>query len=56
MYEIVESLAYLFLDIIDKNLHWKPHRVKRNQQPKRINKEIIDAIKTRDRYKSINDN
>ena len=34
----------------------KQHRVKRKQQPKWLNGEIIEAIKTRDRYKSINDN
>ena len=34
----------------------KQHRVKCKQQPKWLNGEIIDAIKTRDRYKSINDN
>ena len=34
----------------------KQHRVKRKQQPKWLNGEIIYAIKTRDRYKSINDN
>ena len=54
--DIVESWSSLFLDIIDKHLPLKQHRVKRKQQPKRLNGEIIEAIKTRDRYKSINDN
>ena len=54
--DIVESWSSLFLDIIDKHLPLKQHRVKRKQQPKWLNGEIIDAIKTRDRYKSINDN
>ena len=54
--DIVESWSSLFLDIIDKHLPLKQHRVKRKQQPKWLNGEIIDAIKTRDRYKFINDN
>ena len=54
--DIVESWSSLFLDIIDKHLPMKQHRVKRKQQPKWLNGEIIDAIKTRDRYKSISDN
>ena len=54
--DIVESWSSLFLDIIDKHLPLKQHRVKRKQQSKRLNGEIIDAIKTRDRFKSVNDN
>ena len=54
--DIVESWSSLFLDINDKHLPLKQHRVKRKQQPKWLNGEIIDAIKTRDRYKSINEN
>ena len=54
--DIVESWSSLFLDIIDKHLPLKQHRVKRKQQPKLLNGEIFYAIRTRDRYKSINDN
>ena len=54
--DIVERWSSLFLDIIDKHLPLKQHRVKCKQQPKWLNGEIIEAIKTRDRYKSINDN
>ena len=54
--DIVESWSSLFLDIIDKHLPLKQHRVKRKQQPKWLNGEIIEAIKKRDRYKSKNDN
>ena len=52
----VESWSSLFLDIIDKHLPLKQHRVQRKQQPKWLNGEIIDVLKIRDRYKSINDN
>ena len=54
--DIVESCSPLFLHIIDKHLPLKQHRVKRKQQPKWLNGEIIEAIKTRDTYRSINDN
>lgn len=53
--DIVDSWSSIFLDIIDKHLPLKQHRVKHKQQPKWLTGEIIDAIKTRDRYKSIND-
>lgn len=43
------------MTIIDKHLPLKTHRVKNKQQPKWITPEIIEAIKTRDRYKSLND-
>ena len=54
--EAVETWSSLFLDIVDKHLPLKQHRVKRQQQPKWLTGEIIDAIRTRERYKSINDN
>ena len=53
--DAVETWSSLFLDVANKHLPLKQHRVKRKQQPKWIIGEIIDAIKTRDRYKSIND-
>ena len=53
--DAVETWSSLFLDVVNKHLPLKQHRVKRKQQPKWITGEIIDAIKTRDRYKSIND-
>ena len=52
--DIVETLSSLFSDIVDKHLPSKKHRVKRKQQPKWLTVDIIDAIKTRDRFKSIN--
>ena len=52
--DIVETWSSLFNDIVDKHLPLKKHRVKRKQQPKWLTVDIIDAIKTRDRFKSIN--
>ena len=48
-------MVIIDLDIADKHLPLKQHRVKRQQQPKWLTGEIIDAIRTRERYKSIND-
>ena len=38
---------------MDKHLPLKTHRIKYKQQPKWITPEIIDAMKTRDGYKSL---
>ena len=54
--DVVETLSSLVLDIADKHLPLKQHRVKRQHQPKWLTGEIIDAIKTRERYKCINAN
>ena len=54
--DVVETWSSLFLDIADKHLPLKQHRVKCQQQPKWLTGEIIDAIRTHERYKSINDN
>ena len=54
--DVVETWSSLFLDIADKHLPLKQHRVKRKQQPKWLTGEIIDAIRTCERYKFINDN
>ena len=54
--DVVETWSSLFLDIADKHLPLKQHRVKHQQQPKWLTGEIIDAIRTHERYKSINDN
>ena len=51
---IVETWSSPFSDIVDKHLPVKKHRVKRKQQPKWLTVDIIDAIKTRDRFKSNN--
>ena len=52
--DVVDTWSHMFLSIVDKHLPLKSHRVKYKQQPKWMNPEIIDAIKTRDRYKSLN--
>ena len=54
--DVVETWSSLFLDIAVKHLPLKHHRVKRQQQPKWLTGEIIDAIRTRESYKSYNDN
>ena len=54
--EVAETWSSLVSDIDDKHLPLKQHRVKRQHQPKWLTGEIIDAIKTRERYKCINDN
>ena len=51
--DIVETWSSLFCDIVDKHLPLRQHRVKRKQQPKWLTADIIDAIKTRDRFKSL---
>ena len=52
--DVVDTWSHMYLSIVDKHLPLKSHRVKYKQQPKWINPEIIDAIKIRDRYKSLN--
>ena len=52
--DIVETWSTLFCDIVDKHLPLRKHRVKRKQQPKWLTANIIDAFKTRDRFKSVN--
>ena len=52
--DILEEWSNLFLSVVDKHLPLKSHRVKHKQQPKWITPEIIDEIKTTDRYKSLN--
>ena len=52
--DVVDTWSSLFLSIVDKYLPLKTHRVKYKQQPKWITPEIIDAMKTRDRYKALN--
>ena len=51
--DVVDTWSTMFLNIVDKHLPLKSQRVKHKQQLKWITPEIIEAIKTRDRYKSI---
>ena len=52
--DVVDTWSHMFLSIVDKHLPLKSDRVKYKQQPKWMSPKIIDAIKTRDRYKSLN--
>lgn len=52
--DIVGTWSTLFCDIVDKHLPLRKHRVKRKQQPKWLTADIIEAFKTRDRFKSVN--
>ena len=42
-----------FLQDVEQHVPIKQHRVKRKNQPDWISPEILDAIKTRDRHKSL---
>ena len=47
--------TWMYNNIIDKHLQIRIHRVKNNIQPKWITRDILDAIKLRDKFKSKND-
>ena len=53
--DTLETWSSMFIEIVDKHLPLKTHRVKYKQQPKWLTPEIIEAMKTRDRFKSLND-
>ena len=53
--DTLDSWTSMFIEIVDKHLPLKTLRVKHKQQPKWLTPDIIEAIKTRDRYKSLND-
>ena len=50
--DILEAWTDLFLQVVDKNIPIKQHRVKRKTQPEWLSPDIRDAMKTRDRHKS----
>ena len=52
--DIAETWSTLFCETVDKHLPLRQHRVKHKQQPKWLTADIIDAFKTRDRFKSLN--
>ena len=55
--DILEIWTDLFLEAVDKNVPIKQHRVKHKIQPQWMTADILDAIKSRDRHKSLgNDN
>ena len=51
--DIVEAWLDLFLQVVDKHIPMKEHRVKHKNQPQWMSPEILDAIKCRDRHKSL---
>ena len=51
--DILETWTDLFLEAVDKNAPIKQHRVKHKNQPQWITPDILDAIKSRDRHKSL---
>lgn len=53
--DALDAWNYLFIDVVDQHIPIKKHRVKHKNQPRWLTPEIIDSIKTRDRYKAIGD-
>ena len=51
--DILEAWLDLFLQVVDKHVPLKQHRVKHKNQPQWMSPEILDAMKCRDRYKSL---
>lgn len=52
--DILETWSSLFCDVVDKHPLIRKHRVRYKQQPDWLTVNIIEAIKSRDRFKSIN--
>ena len=51
--DILDAWLDIFLQVVDKHVPIKHQRVKRINQPRWISPEILDAIKSRDRHKSL---
>ena len=51
--DILEAWSDLFLQVVDNHVPIRQHRVKHKNQPEWLTPEVIDAIKCRDRYKSL---
>ena len=51
--DVLETWTDLFLDVVNKNIPIKEHRVKHKIQPQWITPEILDTIRSRDRHKSL---
>lgn len=51
--DALDAWYSLFSDVIDKHVPLKQHRVKNINQPSWLTPEIIDSIKTRDRFKAL---
>ena len=52
--DIVDTWSDLFCDIVDKHLPLRQHHARRKQQPKWLSTDTIEAFKTRDWFKSLN--
>lgn len=52
--DVMDTWSKLFIDVVNCHLPIKQHRVKRKQQPKWLTPDILDAMKMRDRFKSLN--
>ena len=51
--DILEAWLDLFLQVVDKHMPLKQHRVRHKNQPQWLSSEILDAMKCRDRHKSL---
>ena len=51
--DILDAWSDLFLQVVDANVPIKQHRVKYKNQPQWITPDILDAMKCRDRHKSL---
>ncbi|MCG8048691.1 MAG: endonuclease/exonuclease/phosphatase family protein, partial [Candidatus Thiodiazotropha endolucinida] len=51
--DALDTWSRLFLDVVNKHIPIKQHRVKHKTQPQWLTPEIIEAIKNRDRFKAI---
>ena len=51
--DILQAWSDLFLQVVDANVPIKHHRVKHKNQPQWITPDILDAMKCRDRHKSL---
>ena len=51
--DILNAWTDLFLEVVDANVPIKQHRVKHKNQPEWITSDLLDAMKTRDRHKSL---
>lgn len=51
--DILEAWSDLFLQVVDKHMPVKQHRVKYKNQPQWFTPKILEAIKSRDRHKSL---
>ena len=51
--DILEAWLDLFLQVVDKHVPLKQHRVRHKNQPQWLSSEILEAMKCRDRHKSL---